>query len=95
MNNKVDENPFLNKKFLKDIKRSFVPTKLFNKNKYDYNIINIEFKLKKNNLIQIILKREDGMKYEYTYLLSETTKQINNNDPINDVIHKLKKMDID
>lgn len=63
----MNENPFLNKNFLKDIKRSFVPTKLFNKNKYDYNIINIEFKLRKNNLVQIILKREDGFKYEWMY----------------------------
>lgn len=91
----MNENPFLNKNFLKDIKRSFVPTKLFNKNKYDYNIINIEFKLRKNNLVQIILKREDGFKYEYTYLLSEHTKQINNNNSIDDVINKLRKMDID
>lgn len=64
----VDDNPFLNQKFIKDIKRSFVPSKLFIDDKYRYNIIDVNFKLKKNNIIEIYLETRDGKKYEYAYI---------------------------
>lgn len=64
----MDDNPFLNKRFIKDIKRSFVPSQIFNKNKYGYDIIDINFKSKRNNIIQISLKLLNGNKYEYTYM---------------------------
>lgn len=65
----MEENPFSNPNFLKDIKRSFVPAKLFNQNKYNYNIIDINFKVKKNNATDITLKLSSGEKYEYIYIL--------------------------
>lgn len=43
----MEDNPFLDKAFMKDIKRSFVPSKLSNRNKYIYNIIDVDFKLKR------------------------------------------------
>lgn len=64
----VDDNPFLNQKFIKDIKGSFVPSKLFIDDKYRYNIIDVNFKLKKNNIIEIYLETRDGKKYEYAYI---------------------------
>lgn len=65
----MDCNPFMNKSFIKDIKWSFVPQSIFAKNKYNYNIIECKFLLKKNNLVQIIIKLTNGDKYEYTYIL--------------------------
>lgn len=64
----MDNNPFLNQKFIKDIKRSFVPSKLFVNDKYNYDIIDVSFKLKKNNIIEITVKTKTGKKYEYIYI---------------------------
>ena len=87
------DNPFLNKKFIKDIKRSFVPSKLFNNNEYQYQITDVNFKYRKNNLIQIIIKSSNGNKYEYTYISSnECIKEIENSN----IKNKLKNnMDIE
>jgi hypothetical protein len=40
-------NPFLNKKFIKDLKCSFIPQQIFKNKKYDFDIMDIDFKLKK------------------------------------------------
>ena len=58
----MEENPFLNQSFLKDIKRSFVPTKLFNQNKYNFNIVDVNFKVKKDNITCIMIKLDSGKK---------------------------------
>ena len=86
----MDNNPFLNQKFIKDIKRSFVPSKLFINDKYNYDIIDVSFKLKKNNIIEISVKTKAGKKYEYTYIpvdknikdISEKNEIYNNYDMI-------------
>lgn len=79
----VDDNPFLNQKFIKDIKRSFVPSKLFIDDKYRYNIIDVNIKLKKNNIIEIYLKTRDGKKYEYTYIpIDKNVKNISDKNGI-------------
>jgi hypothetical protein len=77
----MNDNPFLNKRFIKDIKRSFIPSQLFNKNKYNYDIIDVNFKLKKNNIIQISITLLNGNKYEYTYIYTKEfiKENINNN----------------
>ncbi|KAI7849369.1 hypothetical protein BDC45DRAFT_540100 [Circinella umbellata] len=59
----MKENPFLNQSFLKDIKRSFVPTKLFSQNKYNFKIVDINFKILNtteifSNLIQKLPNQE-------------------------------------
>lgn len=62
-------NPFTDKKFLKDIKRSFIPQAIFSKNKYNYNISECKFLLRKNNLVQMNIRLTNGDKFEYTYIL--------------------------
>ena len=75
-----DINPFSNPCFLKDIKRSFVPTKLFNKNKYNNDIIEVNFKVKNNNIVYINIKLSNGKKFEHVYILKSHDKsnKINN-----------------
>lgn len=94
----MEDNPFLYEKFMKDIKRSFIPTKIFNQNKYKYNITNVEFRLKKDNIVYIILKLENGKKFEHVYVLkNKTNKNKINNDEMNidEIVKNLENMDID
>ena len=85
------ENPFLNSNFLKDIKRSFAPTKLFSRNKYNYNIENVEFKLKKDNIVNIALRLENGQKYNHVYIIKDKSIEIMD---VDDVADKMTKMSI-
>lgn len=83
---------------MKDIKRSFIPTKIFNQNKYNYNIVNVEFKLKKDSIVYINLKLESGSKYEHVYVLKNRNiknKSNNNEMNVDAPIEKLATMDID
>jgi hypothetical protein len=92
-----DYNPFLNKTFIKDIKRSFIPIQIFKKNKYNYDIIDVNFKYKKNNIVQINIKLTNGKKYEYMYILDNNfIKELNNEDTNMDLLDiKFEKMSID
>lgn len=83
------ENPFLNSNFLKDIKRSFVPTKLFSRNKYNYNIEDVEFKLKKDNVVNIIVKLENGQKYNHVYIVKDKSTELMDIDRVADDISKM------
>lgn len=85
----MDENPFLNSNFIKDIKRSFVPTKLFSRNKYNYQIENVEFKLKKDHIVHIIIKLENGQKYNHVYIIKDKSLDIMDIDKITDDISKM------
>jgi hypothetical protein len=90
----MNENPFLDSNFLKDIKRSFVPTKLFNRNKYNYNIINVDFKIKKNNIVYINLRLKNGNKYEHIYVIKNNNSK-NKNMNIDKITEDLYNMMID
>jgi hypothetical protein len=72
-----ENNPFLNNKFIKDIKSSFVPQQIFKNNKYNNNIIDISFKYKKNNIVFINIKLDDGSKFEHAYILKLNSKNCN------------------
>ncbi len=93
----IDRNPFYNKNFIKDIKRSFVPSKLFKNNKYNYNITDVNFKSKHNNIIQIVIKLENGDKFEYMYMnTNNNIKEIvKNNDLKESLEMNFEKMSID
>lgn len=54
----MDKNPFLNQKFIKDIKRSFIPSELFVNDMYNYDKVDVSFKLNKNNIIEITVKQK-------------------------------------
>lgn len=88
----MNENPFLNSNFIKDIKRCFVPTKIFIKNKYNYNIKNVEFKLKKDNIVNIIIKLENGNKYSHVYIINKD-KSLDSMD-IDKVTDDISKMNL-
>jgi hypothetical protein len=80
-------NPFLNKKFIKDLKCSFIPQQIFKNKKYDFDIMDIDFKLKKNDIVLITVKLINGKKYEYAYILKTnniTENIISENDMIID-----------
>jgi hypothetical protein len=82
-----ENNPFLNKKFIKDLKCSFIPQQIFKNKKYNFDIIDINFKLKKNDVVLITMKLINGKKYEYAYILKTnniTENTINENDMIID-----------
>lgn len=72
-----ENNPFLNSKFIKDVKSSFVPQQIFKNNKYKNNIIDINFKYRKNNIVFINIKLDDGSKFEYAYILKLNSKNCN------------------
>lgn len=86
----MNDDPFQNINFRKDIKRSFVPSKLFNKNKYNYDIINVNFNLKKGNLIQIVIKLSNGKKYEHLYI--GTGNKNDKKDKVESLIDDLENM---
>ena len=98
-----DENPFYNKQFMKDIKRSFVPTKLFSTNKYGYDVTEVNFKTKNDNIISIVIKLRNNKKYEYIYMKNDNIKEItktnsmikNMNITEDNLENKFKRMSID